>query len=95
MFTNVFHRLLLLKRGILNSTLIFAGHDTSTAAISRIVHQLTLCPEVQDKLRAEIVDARAQGGDLDYDTLMGLPYIDAVVRESLRVFPPAPTLERT
>ena len=32
--------------------------------------------------------------EVDYDTLMGLPYLDAVVRETMRVYPPAPMLDR-
>ena len=51
--------------------------------------------DVQIRLREEVYSARAQHGDLDYDTLMGLPYLDAVCRETLRVFPPVPTLTRT
>jgi cytochrome P450 len=34
-------------------------------------------------------------GELDYDTLMGLPFLDAVVRETMRVYPPVPTVVRT
>lgn len=78
-----------------DSTFIFAGHDTTTSAVSRILHQLALNPKVQDKLRVEVTEARKKHGDLDYDTLMGLPYLDAVCRETLRVYPPVPTLLRT
>ena len=74
---------------------MFAGHDTSTAAISRIIHLLVLHPEVQDNLRKEVTEARTRFGDLGYDTLMGLPYLDSVVRESLRMYPPAPAVTRT
>ena len=35
-------------------------------------------------------EARAREGDLEYDTLMNLPYLDAVVRETLRVHAPVP-----
>ena len=76
------------------STSIFAGHDTSAVAISKAFYQLTLNPDVQDRLRKEVTEARSQHGDLDYDTLMRLPYLDAVVRETLRVHPPASTLIR-
>lgn len=31
---------------------------------------------------------------LPYDTLMGMPYLDAVVREMLRVYPPSSLLHR-
>ncbi|KAH8119663.1 cytochrome P450 [Phellopilus nigrolimitatus] len=77
------------------SVFIFAGHDTTTSAVSRILDQLALHPDVQDKLRAEVRAARAAQGDLPYDVLMGLPYLDAVCRETLRVFPPVPQVVRT
>lgn len=42
--------------------------------------------EVQDRLREELVNARKETeGDFDYDTLMGLPYLEAVCRETLRM----------
>ena len=56
---------------------------------------LVLNPDVQDRLREEISAARAEHGDLDYDTLVGLPYLDAVCRETLRVFPPVSQIART
>ena len=31
---------------------------------------------------------------LDYDILMGLPYLDAVCRETLRVYPPVASVSR-
>lgn len=76
-------------------TFIFAGHDTTTSAISRTLHQLALYPEIQSRLREEVTAACKKHGDLDYDTLMTLPYLDAVCRETLRVFPPVPQLSRT
>ena len=70
--------------------------DTTSNALSRILHQLSLHPDVQNKLRAEIVEATAGGTtDLDYDTLMGLPYLDAVCRETMRYYPPVSVLNRT
>ncbi|KAI5121363.1 hypothetical protein M0805_000671 [Coniferiporia weirii] len=77
------------------NTFIFAGHDTTTHAVSRIMHQLVLNPDVQSRLREEVKAARKQHGELDYDTLMGLPYLDAVCRETMRVFPPVSVLSRT
>ncbi|KAI5121362.1 hypothetical protein M0805_000670 [Coniferiporia weirii] len=77
------------------STFILAGHDTTTKAVCRILHQLVLNPDVQSRLREEVKAARKEHGDLDYDTLMGLPYVDAVCRETLRVFPPVSMLSRT
>jgi cytochrome P450 len=43
-------------------------------------------PEVQERLREEVTEAYINhGGDMDYETLNALPYLDAVCRESLRV----------
>ncbi|RXW18985.1 hypothetical protein EST38_g6860 [Candolleomyces aberdarensis] len=69
------------------STLTFAAMDTTSNALSRILHILSLHPEVQDRLRQEIREARSKaGGDLDYETLSSLPYMDAVCRETLRMY---------
>ncbi|KAI0713830.1 cytochrome P450 [Earliella scabrosa] len=71
------------------STFILAGMDTTSNALSRILHQLSMYPDAQTKLRAELVEATHGGTiDLDYDTLMKLPYLDAVCRETLRLFAP-------
>ncbi|KAI0373129.1 cytochrome P450 [Pilatotrama ljubarskyi] len=80
------------------STLVLAAMDTTSNALSRILHQLSLHPEVQEKLREELVRARDDGTgklrDLDYDEVMELPYLDAVCRETLRRFPPVSALVR-
>jgi len=54
-------------------------------------------PEIQDRLRAEICEARHanNGQDLSLQTLSDLPYLSAVIRETLRVHPPVATLSRT
>ncbi|TCD66192.1 cytochrome P450-dit2 [Steccherinum ochraceum] len=53
---------------------------------------------VQDKLREEITKMHAQlsqdGLDLTYDVLLGLPYLDAVCKETLRLFPAVPFIGR-
>ncbi|RXW15627.1 hypothetical protein EST38_g10219 [Candolleomyces aberdarensis] len=76
------------------STIIFAAMDTTSNALSRILHLLSEHPEVQERLRTEIRDAFENHGELDYDTLSSLPYLDAVCRESLRVHTPVPYLTR-
>lgn len=61
--------------------------DTTSSALSRILHLLVEYPDAQNKLRAELIEAKkANGGrELDYDKLVLLPYLDAVCRETLRV----------
>ncbi|TDL16039.1 cytochrome P450 [Rickenella mellea] len=77
------------------STLIFAAHDTTSSALSRILHVLCLRPEAQQKLRDEVTLAMASQDELLYDDIMALPYLDAVCRETLRLYPPIPFLPRT
>jgi cytochrome P450 len=65
-------------------SLTFAAFDTTSSAISRIIHLLSRNLDAQDKLRAEITDA-FHNGDLAHDDLVNLPYLDAVCRETMRV----------
>jgi len=87
------------------NVMIFAGLETTTAAVARALYMLAKHPHVQQQLRAEICDAvtahqavNAKDGcgsvKLPYDSLMNLPFLDAVVRETLRLYPPIPTLAR-
>jgi cytochrome P450 len=64
---------------------MFAATDTTSSSMNRLFHVLALYPDVQEKLRAEILGLPEQ---LDHDTLVGLPYLDAVVREVLRLCVP-------
>ncbi|KAI0763492.1 cytochrome P450 [Trametes elegans] len=73
------------------STLTFAAMDTTSNALSFTLWRLAQNQEVQDKLRREIMEAKeASGGDIPYDDLVALPYLDAVCRETLRLHVPAP-----
>lgn len=67
--------------------LIFAAMDTTSSALTRILHVLSENQDVQDKLREEVLNAykSSESGDLDYDTLHELPYLEAVCRETLRL----------
>lgn len=68
--------------------MILAGMDTTANSLARILERLAEYPEVQERLRAEIlaaVEAEGHGDMLDFDRLMELPYLDAVCRETLRL----------
>lgn len=65
---------------------MFAAMDTTSSALARLLHLLSLNQDVQDKLRQEINEAReVEGGDLPYDIIAHLPYLDAICRETLRL----------
>ena len=66
-------------------TFIFAAMDTTSNALSITLSLLADHPDVQEKLREEIIEASGGQGSLDHDTLVSLPYLDAVCKETLRV----------
>jgi cytochrome P450 len=70
-------------------TLMFAGHDTSTSTLTFMMHELARHPDVVAKLCEE--QDRVLGGDApDIDRLeREMPYLDMVLDEVLRLYPPA------
>ena len=63
-----------------------AGVDTTSNAMSRVLHLLAQNPDIQEKLRRELVSAReTYGEDIPFDDLVALPYLDAICRETLRL----------
>ena len=75
--------------------ILLAGYETTASLLTFASHSLALHPEIQAKLRQEILEAKNQNnGVLDYDTLMSLPYLDAVINETLRMYPPVTRIDR-
>ncbi|KAF9533506.1 cytochrome P450 [Crepidotus variabilis] len=77
------------------ATLTFAATDTTSTAMSRILLLLATYPHVQDKLRQELRTALNNKEQLTYDDLNDLVYLDAICRETLRLYPPVSTMSRT
>ncbi|CAE7231830.1 unnamed protein product [Rhizoctonia solani] len=76
------------------STLVFAAMGTTSSALSRVLHLLAQRPHIQEKLRQEICEAWEAKGELSCADLSDLPYLDAVVRETLRLYAPIPMVTR-
>lgn len=73
--------------------MIFRGTDTTALLTEWAVAELILNPRVQEKLRQEIdsVVGPAGRGISDADVAR-MPYLQAVVKETLRAHPPGPLL---
>ncbi|KAF7328194.1 hypothetical protein MVEN_02577100 [Mycena venus] len=72
--------------------IISAATDTTSSALDRMFHILSLHPEMQERLRTEITESPEH---MDYEQLGSLPYLDAFVHEILRVYPPVtPVMHR-
>ncbi|KAH9919323.1 cytochrome P450, partial [Fomitopsis serialis] len=75
------------------TTFTFAALETTSSTLARILHLLSINKDVQQKLREELIEARAAEG-IPYDELDGLPLLDSVCRETLRLYPPATNIVR-
>jgi cytochrome P450 len=70
-------------------TLMFAGHDTSTSTVTFMLHELARHPDILAGLCAE-QDEVLGGAPPTIDQLeREMPYLDMVLDEVLRLYPPA------
>ncbi|XP_017125590.1 probable cytochrome P450 28a5 [Drosophila elegans] len=76
-------------RQLLGHTMIFLldGFETVASVLAHMLLLLGRDEEVQQRLREEI-QAHLQDGIIPYDELDDLPYLDACMHESIRLFPP-------
>ncbi|KAL8277134.1 hypothetical protein RQP46_010462 [Phenoliferia psychrophenolica] len=80
-------------------TFIIAGHETTSTSLTWTLWTLARHPDVQDRLRKELRDARRKASEegrseLESDELNSLKYLDAVCREILRVESPVENVLR-
>jgi cytochrome P450 len=74
-------------------TLFLAGHETTANALTWTWYLVSQHPDVEAKLLSE-VDAVLGGRAPTVTDLPNLPYTDMLVREVLRLYPPAPGFAR-
>jgi cytochrome P450 len=70
------------------TTMMNAGTETTTAAMTNTIYYVYTHPEVLAKLRAEL-DPMFANGMPSYETVSGATYLRTCTEESLRVRPPA------
>jgi cytochrome P450 len=75
-------------------TLFFAGHETSAATLTWVLYLLDRHPAVAGALRDELAGALA-GREPRVADLPRLPLLDRVVKETLRLYPPAWVFDRS
>lgn len=73
-----------------------AGFDTSSNLLTLLAYELAANPDVQQTLHEEIKATQEgrQAKQLDYDTLQKMKYMDQVITETLRKWPPVPMVDR-
>src|SRR6266516_3878860 len=69
-------------------TFLAAGHETTAIALVWTFYLLSQYPQVRSKLQDEIRNILAEG-EPTLDELAKIPYLDWVLNESMRLYPPA------
>ncbi|XP_044203376.1 cytochrome P450 3A27-like [Thunnus albacares] len=74
--------------------LVFAGYETSATTLVFLAYNLARKPDVMRCLQEEIDSTFPDKGPVQYEALMQMEYLDSVINECLRLYPPAARLER-
>ncbi|KAK4265041.1 hypothetical protein QN277_026144 [Acacia crassicarpa] len=72
--------------------MIFRGTDTVAILLEWIMARMVLHQDIQFKVRQEIDTCVAEHGHVRDSDIPNLPYLQAIVKESLRLHPPGPLL---
>ncbi|XP_070564204.1 cytochrome P450 3A24-like [Ptychodera flava] len=77
-----------------SSLFLLAGYETTSTLLACLAYSLAVNPDVQEKLIAEIEEVMAEKETPGYDDLGKMHYLDMVINETLRAYPPAVRIER-
>ena len=76
------------------ATFLFAGHETTAKALTWTLYLLARAPQWQDRLRDEVQRAIRSSQRVGPGTIERLPLTLRVLKESMRLYPPAPVMTR-
>lgn len=72
-----------------------AGFDTASTLLCFASHQLAVHRDVQTRLQEEIDETlKEHSGKFTYESVHSMKYLDMVVSETLRLYPPAAAVDR-
>ncbi|KAF5288884.1 hypothetical protein FQA39_LY03763 [Lamprigera yunnana] len=66
---------------------MIGSQETTTVIISQTLYELCINKKIQEQLRTEINEATNCSGELTYQILKNIKYLDMVVSETLRKYP--------
>ncbi|XP_067120733.1 cytochrome P450 4c3-like isoform X2 [Centruroides vittatus] len=78
-------------------TFMFEGHDTTAIGISWALYNLGLYPDIQQKAYEELYSIFGDDKErpITCDDMREMKYVECVIKESLRLYPPVPFIARS
>jgi cytochrome P450 len=70
---------------------MIAGTETTATTLSGLTYLLLSRPETMEKLTQEVRGAFADPSDMSMESVAALPYLNACLKETLRLYPPVAT----
>lgn len=74
------------------ATFVLAGSETTAAMLSGTTYYLLRHPEVYRRLVDEVRGTFKDALDIQLSSIATLPYLNAVLEESMRIYPPVPAM---
>jgi cytochrome P450 len=71
-----------------------AGHETTATTLGFIIQLLAKHPEIQEKARKEILVHCPTENDVNHENTKKLNYLLMIIKETMRMFPPASVIQR-
>lgn len=75
-------------------TFMVAGSDTTASMNSFVFIMLGMYPDIQEKVYEEVLDVLGPDRPVEHTDLNRFPYMERVMRETMRLFPVGPLLVR-
>ncbi len=74
--------------------LLLAGHETTSRLLQFTIILLAKHEDILEKLRDEITKNRPENGEWTFQDLKKLTYLEKIIKETLRLYPPIPIIPR-
>lgn len=71
-----------------------AGFETTANCLTTLCYNLALNPDIQEKLRNEVMKIVDEHEVINHETIADMHYLEAAIQENLRMYPPVIVQER-